>query len=544
MAVSYHKDFSKNYIVFDEHQWKKEEDFCYQMLCYNKIEGVLPVEKRTIDNKVQLYYDITGKQSLLSWMERSVYDYEKIKQLYKDLILIIEESRKYLLCEDNFMVSTEHIYVDIITGQAHLCYGMGYHCPIIEQMSRLTEYFMDKVNYSNKESVYLIYQLHGIGKEQGFTLNHMKQLLYQEKHELENRDKGINQINDLRNDQRNVEANTKDNKTVNTPVNVPRNKGLNNQNSHSRHNQENCAKKQENTRMEQLQAQRRSIKEYGQPINPAVETLFEKVESEVERYYYPLRTYLITGVLLLVSVGIIIYAISSGFFYNPYGKRIDFVKLVAVLLVILSLGSYVLTKVWNKGNRLTKIESKEEIIQIKQPNNISKSRVSERLISVNPSSVNLVSKNLISENPLSENPISENRISESYLPERNNINAPIIREEQDENPTCLLNGVVRDDIFRLKQIGSDGAESVAVHKTPFFIGKRKGNVDYWIDQEGVSRYHAKITKEEGEYYITDLNSMNGTYVNENLVGIYEKKKINNGDLISIATCRYLWEQLH
>src|ERR1700740_1268656 len=42
---------------------------------------------------------------------------------------------------------------------------------------------------------------------------------------------------------------------------------------------------------------------------------------------------------------------------------------------------------------------------------------------------------------------------------------------------------------------------------------RDSAADITVTDQGISRKHAKITKEAGKVYITDLNSSNGTFIN-------------------------------
>lgn len=48
---------------------------------------------------------------------------------------------------------------------------------------------------------------------------------------------------------------------------------------------------------------------------------------------------------------------------------------------------------------------------------------------------------------------------------------------------------------------------------PITIGRGIDNV-IRIDNPAVSKYHARITKEQDQFFIEDLNSTNGTYINE------------------------------
>jgi len=56
-------------------------------------------------------------------------------------------------------------------------------------------------------------------------------------------------------------------------------------------------------------------------------------------------------------------------------------------------------------------------------------------------------------------------------------------------------------------------EVVPMEKFPFYIGSAKEYADFVPAAEGVSRIHCCISKRENNYYLSDLNSTNGTYLN-------------------------------
>lgn len=80
---------------------------------------------------------------------------------------------------------------------------------------------------------------------------------------------------------------------------------------------------------------------------------------------------------------------------------------------------------------------------------------------------------------------------------------------------------------------SDKGE-IAVEYFPFLVGKNKGLVDMCLNEPSVSRLHAKLEREGAEYYITDLNSTNGTKINGVLLGANERKQIQIGDELDFA----------
>jgi pSer/pThr/pTyr-binding forkhead associated (FHA) protein len=66
--------------------------------------------------------------------------------------------------------------------------------------------------------------------------------------------------------------------------------------------------------------------------------------------------------------------------------------------------------------------------------------------------------------------------------------------------------------------------------TPITIGREEGNL-LRLNDERVSRFHAKVQHDNGEIILTDLDSTNGTRVNGNTVQI---RRLRIGDRISIG----------
>ncbi len=64
------------------------------------------------------------------------------------------------------------------------------------------------------------------------------------------------------------------------------------------------------------------------------------------------------------------------------------------------------------------------------------------------------------------------------------------------------------------------------------------NVEVKIEKETVSQLHARIEKEGDSYYIEDLNSTNGTFVNDEPLVYKERRKLNSNDIVCFADARY------
>ncbi|MBU5437451.1 FHA domain-containing protein [Tissierella sp. MSJ-40] len=67
---------------------------------------------------------------------------------------------------------------------------------------------------------------------------------------------------------------------------------------------------------------------------------------------------------------------------------------------------------------------------------------------------------------------------------------------------------------------------------------RHGDNDIMIKDPYVSKNHLQIVEDEGEYYLEDLNSANGTYLNGEKV--LDVVKLKNGDRIRVGQIEFLF----
>lgn len=78
-------------------------------------------------------------------------------------------------------------------------------------------------------------------------------------------------------------------------------------------------------------------------------------------------------------------------------------------------------------------------------------------------------------------------------------------------------------------------QSVEVNADRFYIGKQSEENDYIVENnKAISRKHACIVWGDGNYYIEDLGSANGTWVNGEQIPVKTKVKIGNNDRIILA----------
>lgn len=102
-------------------------------------------------------------------------------------------------------------------------------------------------------------------------------------------------------------------------------------------------------------------------------------------------------------------------------------------------------------------------------------------------------------------------------------------EKEPEEETILLKEDESYPVLEFKE------KKVLINKDSFLIGRAKQLVDYAIPYAlNMGRVHAEIIREEDQYYIIDVNTKNGTYLNGERIPSQSKQLITKGDCIQIA----------
>ena len=115
------------------------------------------------------------------------------------------------------------------------------------------------------------------------------------------------------------------------------------------------------------------------------------------------------------------------------------------------------------------------------------------------------------------------------------------RPETVRHTTFLGQNKEKRKMAKLVYMGEEVKREIYLDKEIYCIGSQN-DTDITIGKETVSRLHARINKSDGVYYIEDLNSRNGTWVNGKLLHYMEKISLRDGDVIAFADERFRYEE--
>lgn len=109
------------------------------------------------------------------------------------------------------------------------------------------------------------------------------------------------------------------------------------------------------------------------------------------------------------------------------------------------------------------------------------------------------------------------------------------------NPREMYTQVLTGEEHNLPYLiamGVDSHEKIHINKPNFIIGRVKAQADFVSKNNSVGKLHAEILYKENGYYIKDLNSRNGTYINGERIVSNVEHAIQNNDRISFANSEY------
>ena len=125
------------------------------------------------------------------------------------------------------------------------------------------------------------------------------------------------------------------------------------------------------------------------------------------------------------------------------------------------------------------------------------------------------------------NSISD-ELNGSFPEESNTMEVSVRSTDFGNSPTAEPD--VRDRAVLLRMDGVSAGQVVSVSQTPFSMGRHPTN-QLPIDDDSISRFHARFTKEDDQYVVEDLGSRNGTFIQGKRV---TRQAINDDDWVQLG----------
>jgi hypothetical protein len=121
-------------------------------------------------------------------------------------------------------------------------------------------------------------------------------------------------------------------------------------------------------------------------------------------------------------------------------------------------------------------------------------------------------------------------LARSDSPQEPNTASYKVGETGDIEAVDLDQVSARGPALVIRAGGGRAGETFPLEKDRMTVGRRPDS-DIFLDDVTVSRDHAILVRRNGEYFLDDLGSLNGTYVNRSRI---ESHRLSNGDELQVG----------
>ena len=490
----FQKNFTTEYMIITvASEESKDNHYDIQVIQNNTIEGLLKLQVRDVNQEMQFFYDIKGYISMAELQEREKYTGDIIVKLMMDLNCCMAVLDEYLLDKDALYLDEHFIYYHPQTQSFAFTYIPGHCQPVKEQMKTLISWMMKHIDYGRKADVNLVYELY---------------------RKIENDEDYMQMFGGDDFEQREQQDMSQD---LEMNPYITSNQYLSkNQHKKSRRYFDSVQKAKTKAKPENIDGNGKvNVKANNISTNASVETVNAIANVETVNAINRVCTYICIGTGVTGGVSFLFRKALCIWFRAQMGIVLREMLLPFIFLICCAGMGIVLI-----------------ILQLKQRQNSGSEK--ENSISKHKDKFGHKDSSGIKGN-------IQHKDKDDFWDEE----PPIDYLEICKNQTSVLQQqtpfsetVVLENHTILQLVSKMTGEVIVVSFFPFTIGKNKKVVQYCIDSDVVSRRHVQLTKENQKYYITDLHSTNGTWVNDRQLMPGRAYELHQGETVKIADICY------
>lgn len=563
ICVRYERNNGVNYAVIDtKEEWKCEDDYEVKMLMLNTPEYFLHITINYIDEKNSIYYDISSKQQLSKLFEYGKVTMEDVKSLFDNISRMVRVVDEYMLNLDRVILNPQDIYVSLSDKKYSFMYSpVAGEKDFYDKMRSLFEYILERFDHSvKKSSLVKFYEIYQRILVRDYTPDKLMEF-------FDDENEGIHIINeedltDGRADNAYGEdnaygrdraygednANGKNNDYV-EDINYAGNNNYAKNKTYIRNN--NRVKGKAYTKDNDSIIDKIYDRNDNYNNNNNFEgTVIKDVMPEIINTDKPdKRSKKTTFIIKAVATVLVLNAIVSMFFKSYAVIKIG--TTASIICIIVGLAIFYIT------DKAAKVIGEL----------INEDKVTEdELIPYRLHNYGNKTENGIAEDKASEAQVNTGLDNEYGKQKDNNeydniVMAKVIDEEEEQpaqyGNTMLLSdylNMLKDNKLTLKITDTDSEIPLYVKKAdgyeavteklepdsyPCTIGSLEESSDIYIASPIISKMHACIIKDEDKFYIEDMNSTNGTFINGERIAMHNKMCLSDGDALRIASYEFV-----
>lgn len=524
--VEYEHENNNNYMIIDSAKEKQGDSYQQKMLEKNSIDGLLDMSVKDINNNIKYYYNITSKHKMTQIYEVSKIGYSDVKNIINSLSFVMEQIRNYMLDIDCIVLEPEYIYINVNTKRAEFTYYPDESCDFAIGLKVLFEYILEKYDHNcAKRELMQVYNIYQKIVQGQYDINNLVELLADDLN-LASKENVRDNNSECQNNITYFAAYTD-------------NTGNPDEEAHDL---------SENKRLQENYSNRKQdcCERYGD-VNQKLHV--DKMHSECKNDKNYFRIINIVKLILMITAA---YMVISLFIREIAIVQLGLYATIAIALVLTVISGYLDRLVKSHVNMADNNQEEYEDKTVSGMENIKVSYGTEyrqdnsrcnyysdnteykKQCSENKNiRDDLESGNLKREDLKREAENEYNKPEENSYGNRQNIGETVLLSDYLKN--CEKHNNVNTLILKKDN------ESIQIDEFPCIIGSMKEYCMKVIENRLISRMHICILSKNNSIYMQDMNSTNGTYLNDIRLVPGEEKIIKNGDVIKLAADSYTVE---
>ena len=172
------KDLQGNYLWVNR-EGVSGEHFEEMILKEEKIQGLMPFYEIESAGETYLVYRLEFRKDFLQMLDGARMQCEQIEELIKAFIKCMEIVDEYLLDPSNLVMEMDYIFEE--NGEWRFIYIPGYQQDFWKQMEKLSETWLNYVDYSDERAVLWAYQFYDKVHGNGCSIENLGEILALEK---------------------------------------------------------------------------------------------------------------------------------------------------------------------------------------------------------------------------------------------------------------------------------------------------------------------------------------------------------------------------
>ena len=160
MRITVERTMGESYLLAEKENAGAEQDGLFletQMLTENRIEGLLPMQVRTVNRITRYQYPVSGKATLKQLYEKAEMNADAIRKLIEGIRKAFLSAEDYLLQAEHILLDPAYIFCDLTDGSVSLCACPVWEGSLQKGMQDLADYLISVTDHSRDDAIDLSY---------------------------------------------------------------------------------------------------------------------------------------------------------------------------------------------------------------------------------------------------------------------------------------------------------------------------------------------------------------------------------------------------